>query len=94
MAQFTYLGTTVTNQNLILEEIRRLNSGNACLLPFNPERFVLSAVQKHTQDYNFACDSVWLQNLFSDIDGKNTVGVFESRFGSKRGEVTRVEKTT
>jgi hypothetical protein len=30
-AQFIYSGTTVGNQNLILEEIkRRLNSGNAC----------------------------------------------------------------
>jgi hypothetical protein len=29
--QIKYLGTTVTNQNLIQEEIkRRLNSGNAC----------------------------------------------------------------
>jgi hypothetical protein len=31
MPQFKYLGTTVTNQNLIQEEIKRkLNSGNAC----------------------------------------------------------------
>jgi hypothetical protein len=31
VAQFRYLGMTVTNQNLIPEEIeRRLNSGNAC----------------------------------------------------------------
>jgi hypothetical protein len=31
VAQSKYLGTTVTHQNLIQEEIkRRLNSGNAC----------------------------------------------------------------
>jgi hypothetical protein len=31
VAQFKYLGMTVTNQNLIQEEIKsRLNSGNAC----------------------------------------------------------------
>jgi hypothetical protein len=33
--QFKYLGTTLTNQNLIQEEIkRRLNSGNACYHSF------------------------------------------------------------
>jgi hypothetical protein len=31
VSQFIYLGTTVANQNLMQEEIkRRLNSGNAC----------------------------------------------------------------
>jgi hypothetical protein len=31
VGQFRYLGTTITNLNLIQEEIkRRLNSGNAC----------------------------------------------------------------
>jgi hypothetical protein len=33
VAQFRYLGTIVTNQNLTEEEInRRLNSGNACYI--------------------------------------------------------------
>jgi hypothetical protein len=33
VSQFKYLGTTVTNQNLNREEIKRsLNSGNACYL--------------------------------------------------------------
>jgi ribosomal protein S2 len=31
LAKFRYLGTTITNQNLVQEEIKmRLNSGNAC----------------------------------------------------------------
>jgi hypothetical protein len=32
VAQFTYLGTTITNQNMMIQEEikRRLNSGNAC----------------------------------------------------------------
>jgi hypothetical protein len=34
VAQFRYLGTTVTNENLIQEEIKwRLNLGNACFQP-------------------------------------------------------------
>jgi hypothetical protein len=34
VTQFKYLGTTVTNQNLIQEETKRgLNSGNACYDP-------------------------------------------------------------
>jgi ribosomal protein S2 len=47
VAQFRYVGTTITNQNLIQEEIeKRLNVGNACY----------HSVQK----CNFACGSVWV----------------------------------
>jgi hypothetical protein len=36
VSQFKYLGTTVTNKNLIQEEVkRRLNSGSACYHNFN-----------------------------------------------------------
>jgi hypothetical protein len=44
VSKFKYMGMTVTNQNLIQEEIKsRLYSGNA-LLPFSPEPFVFSSV--------------------------------------------------
>jgi hypothetical protein len=46
VSQFKYLGTRVTNQNLIQEEIKR-DCILKCMLPFGPEPFVLSpAVEK------------------------------------------------
>jgi hypothetical protein len=46
VAQFKYLGMTVTNQNLIQEEIRKcLNCGSVCL-PFSPEPTALSSAVK------------------------------------------------
>jgi hypothetical protein len=73
VSQFKYLGTTVTNQNLIQEEIkRRLIFGNAC---YHSVQSLLSSrlLSKHLkmsiQDYNFACDFVWVQNLVSDTKG-------------------------
>jgi len=62
---FKYLGTTLTNQNSIQEEIRsRLKSGNACYhlvqtffaLKFATQKFK----DKNTQNYNFACCFVWV----------------------------------
>jgi hypothetical protein len=73
VAQFKYLGTTVTDQKMIVEEIKRSNSGSAryhsiqnfmssCLLSENIKI-------KNIQNNNFACGSVWVWNLVSDIKG-------------------------
>jgi hypothetical protein len=64
VTQLKYLGTTVTNRNLIQEEIEtRLNSGNvcchsvqnilSCLLP----KIVKVRIYKN---FNFACWVVWV----------------------------------
>jgi hypothetical protein len=62
VSQFKYLGMTVTNQNLIQEEIkRRLNSCNACyhsvqnLLSFC---LLLKNVKVRIYKTNFACGYV------------------------------------
>jgi hypothetical protein len=65
VSQFKYLGTTVTNQNFIQEEIkRRLNSGNACHHSVREPFVFSSAIKKlkneNIQDENVACGSVWM----------------------------------
>ena len=65
--QFKYLGTTITNQNSIQEEIkRRLKSGTACC---HSVRNLLSSslLSKnikikiyHVQNYNFAFCFLWV----------------------------------
>jgi hypothetical protein len=62
IAQFKYLGTAVTNQNVVQEEIKwRLNSGNACyhsvhnLLPYH---LLLKRKNYNIEDYNFHADHV------------------------------------
>jgi hypothetical protein len=95
--QFKYLWRTVTNQNLILDEIkRRLNSGIACyhsvqnLLSY---RQLSKSAWVNIQDYTFACCSIWVWTLVS-VKEEHKLGVFENRvlrrtFGPKRGRVTR-----
>jgi hypothetical protein len=98
VTQFKYLGTTVTNQNLIQEDIkRRLNSGNACyhsvqnllssrLLSRNLKiriyKTIILPVVLH------GCET-WSQTLREE----QRFRVFENRvlrriFGPKRDEVT------
>jgi hypothetical protein len=72
VSQFKYLGTTVTNQIVILVEItRRLNSSNAC---YQSDRNILSSrlLSKNVkirvkEDYDFACCSVWVRDLVEQL---------------------------
>jgi hypothetical protein len=73
VAQFRYLGTTITNQNLIQEEIKmRLNSGNACYHSVQnllSSRLLSKNIKLGIYKYLFAYGSVWVWNLDSDIKG-------------------------
>jgi hypothetical protein len=61
---YVYLGTSVTNQNVIQEEIkRRLNSGNSCYHSF--QNILCSRLLSKNikiQDYNLACGFVRVWN--------------------------------
>jgi hypothetical protein len=78
VAQFKYLGRTVTNKNLIGEEIkRRLNSGNPC---YHSVQNLLTSrlLSKNVKIriYRSIIGFVWVQNLVSDIkEGTQTEGV-------------------
>jgi hypothetical protein len=93
VAQFKYLGTTITNQNLIQEEIkRRLNSGNACyhsvhslLLPKNVRIRIYKTIILPVVLYG--CET-WSLTLWEE----HKLRVCKNRvlrriFGPKRGEV-------
>jgi hypothetical protein len=63
--QFQYLGTNLTNQNYIQEEIKsRLKSGK-CLLSFDAKSYIFqSAIEKYKycdiKNYDTACWFVWV----------------------------------
>ena len=70
---FKYLGTTLTNQNSIQEDIKsKLKPGNAC---YHSAQNLLSSSLlsknikiKIIQNCNLACCFLWVQNLVTHID--------------------------
>jgi hypothetical protein len=73
VAKFGYLGTTITNQNFIQEEIkRRMNSDNACYHSVQnlfSSHLLSKNINIRIYKTSFSCGSVCVQNLVSDIKG-------------------------
>jgi hypothetical protein len=68
--QFKYLGTTLTNQNSIHEEIKSgLKSGNACAESFVFQFTIQKWKHYDIQNYNLACCFVWVWKLVANIEG-------------------------
>jgi hypothetical protein len=97
VSQFKYLGVTVTNQNLIQEEIkRRLNSGNACC--HSVQNFLSSRLSKNVKARIYKTIILPLvlygrETWSLILREEHKLRVFESRvlrriFGPKRDGVT------
>jgi hypothetical protein len=101
LAKFKYLRTTVTNQNLIQEEIkRRLNSDNACCHSAELLSSRLLSNYLKIRIYKNIIFSVVMygcETWFLTLKEEHRLRVFENRvlmriFGPKRIEVTGREK--
>jgi hypothetical protein len=98
VAQFIYLGTTVTNQNLIQEQYkRRLNSGNACYHSVhNVLSFHLLSQNAKIKQYRTIILPVvlyWCETWPLTLREEHRLRVFKNRvlrriIGPKRDEVT------
>jgi hypothetical protein len=98
VAQFRYLGTAITNQNPIQEEIkRRLNSGNACYHAV--QNLLPSCLLSKNIKIKMYKTIILLVALYGcetwslTLKEEHRLRVFEIRvlriFGPKRDEVTR-----
>jgi hypothetical protein len=98
VAQFGYLGTTITNQNLIQKEIKRtLNSGNACC--HSVQNLLYSCLLSKNikiriyKNCNFPVVLYGCETWSLTLREEHRLRVFENRvlrriFGPKRDEVT------
>jgi len=93
--EFRYLGTNLTYQNSIQEEIKsRLQSGNACTGSFVFQFAVQKYKVKDIQNYNVSCFLYECETWSFILSEKRKLRVFENRvlrriFGLKRDEVKR-----
>jgi hypothetical protein len=95
VAQFRYLGTTIINQNLILEGIKKeMNSGNACYHSVQ-NRLSSRLLSKHIKIRIYKSTILYGCETWSlTLKEEHRLTVFENRvlkkiFGPKRDEVTR-----
>jgi len=73
MAKFKYMGTTLTDQNDMHDEIKsRLNSGNACYYSIQnilSSHLISKNLKIKIYKTNFVSCAVWVQNLVSHFQG-------------------------